>query len=92
MERRKGLKGEVVFLAGIIAAFLLVGIPSCSADVFTGTTTTTSPRKPRALPLKSLSVPASASTSTTGSIDSERQQSSFSSVVYPVYGNVYPLG
>ncbi|KAL0917707.1 hypothetical protein M5K25_012788 [Dendrobium thyrsiflorum] len=83
---------KFLVLAGLIAAALHVGIPSCSADVFAGTKTATSPRKPRALSLSSFSVPASSSASTGKSIDGWRRQSSFSSVVFPVHGNVYPLG
>ncbi|XP_020681205.1 aspartic proteinase Asp1 [Dendrobium catenatum] len=92
MDGRKGQKGKLFVLSGLMAAVLLVGIPSCSADVFGGTRAATSPRKPRALPLSSFSVPASSSASTSKSIGGKRRQSSFSSVVFRVQGNVYPLG
>ncbi|XP_020599089.1 aspartic proteinase Asp1-like, partial [Phalaenopsis equestris] len=92
MERGKRRNGKLAFLAGLVAVLLVIGISSCSADVFTGNISTTSTWKPRALPVTSSSVSVSSSASTTRSVNGERRQSSFSSVVFRVHGNVYPLG
>ncbi|KAK8958404.1 Aspartic proteinase Asp1 [Platanthera guangdongensis] len=77
-------------MAAIIAAVLLAGFPSCSTGI-TPSTPSTSPRKPRFWPWWEPSPLNSPSTAAPSSIPGEDRPSP-SSIILPVYGNVYPHG
>ncbi|KAI0496105.1 hypothetical protein KFK09_022412 [Dendrobium nobile] len=82
-------------MAVLLAAVFLAGLPFCSADT-TPSSPSVSPRKPRSLPWQQPSPPDFPSTAAPNGIAGDRRPppSSIppSSVVFPVYGNVYPDG
>ncbi|KAK8967026.1 Aspartic proteinase Asp1 [Platanthera guangdongensis] len=81
---RKALLPSALFTFATLA--LLAGIPSASSDVIVSTAIASLSKKlnPFILSDSSQSVP--------GTMAAQHQPPSFSSVVFPVYGNVYPLG